>query len=255
MGMRKGTSVFVLLLVTFSVFGWGDTGHRVTGCVAEQYLSKKARKALERILGGQSLAMASTWMDDVRSDPAYKRMADWHWVTIPYGQTYEASSKNPHGDIIETLERVIAGLKSKQLSPRQEAEYVKILIHLIGDIHQPLHVGARDDRGGNQVRVKWFGKSSNLHRVWDSDIIDGTKLSYTEFAESLDKPDAEQIRKWQHTSVREWAVESQQYHERVYAYDNGKLGYPYAYKNLPLIREQLLKAGIRIAGVLNEIYK
>jgi hypothetical protein len=235
-------------------FAWGPTGHRVTGWVAEQHISKKVKKELARILGQQSLAMASTWMDEIRSDSTYDYTSDWHWVTIPEGQTYQQAEKNKNGDIIETIERLVAALKSKSLPPKQEAEYLKMLIHLIGDIHQPLHVGSGNDRGGNDIKVTWFRAESNLHRVWDSDMIDDTRLSYTELAESLEKPDASTISSWQKSDVYRWASESIGYRNQVYRYGNGRLGYRYAYENFHIVRLRLLQAGIRIAGVLNEIY-
>jgi hypothetical protein len=253
--MKKGIAIAALLLaISFHSMGWGPTGHRVTGWIAGKYLTKKARKALEERLQGQSLAMASTWMDEVRSDSTFNYMADWHWVTIPDRLSYERTVKNPNGDIIETLKRVIRALKTKKLTRDEEVIYLKILIHLTGDIHQPLHVGARDDKGGNEVKVMWFQTPSNLHRVWDSDIIDDSRLSYTELAKSLAVPSQEQRRKWQNSSVEEWAMESQSYQPQVYDYGNGRLGYRYAYLNFPIIRTRLLKAGVRLAGILNEIY-
>jgi hypothetical protein len=253
--MRKTfTSLFLILAFSVSSFGWGATGHRATGFIANKYLSKKARKALERILKGQSLAITSTWMDEVRSDSAYDYMTDWHWVTIPEGETYDQSAKNPNGDIIQTLERIITELKSKTLTDEEQALHVRILIHLIGDIHQPLHVGAKNDKGGNDVKVMWFRTDSNLHRVWDSDIIDDTKLSYTELGESLDKPSEAELRSWQQASVRDWANESQSYQKQVYDYGNGRLGYRYSYLNYPIVKKRLLQAGIRLAGILNQIY-
>jgi hypothetical protein len=254
--MKKSTLLFALL-IAFSLpsFAWGPTGHRATGWIAEKYLSKKARKAIDKLLKGQSLAMSSTWMDDVRSDSTYDYMEDWHWVTIPFGQTYDQTTKNPKGDIIATLERIIAELKSKKLSEAEQAQRIRILVHLIGDIHQPLHVGGKDDRGGNNVKVNWFRTESNLHRVWDSDMIDDTKLSYTELAQSLDKPTQAQLQAWQKSSVREWANESQALKDNVYDIGNGKLGYEYSYRNFHLVRARLLQAGVRLAGVLNDIYK
>lgn len=252
--MKKAFICSMFLLVTLSAFGWGATGHRATGYIADQYLSKKARKALEKILQGQSLAMASTWMDEIRSDSTYNYTADWHWVTVQDGQTYEQSIKNPKGDVIGTLEKIIAELKSHTLSPKEEAERIKMLIHLVGDIHQPLHVGGGNDRGGNDVKIMWFRVDSNLHRLWDSDMIDDTKLSYTELAQSLDKPTATQLSTWQKASVRDWASESMGFRKQVYDYGQGKLGYQYSYKYFSIVRERLLQAGVRLAGILNEIY-
>src|SRR6185436_2956752 len=174
MKLQKICLIVLLFIYSQTVFGWGVTGHRAVGLIAERNLSPTAKKKLEKILAGESIAMVSTWMDEIRSDSTYNHTTDWHWVTIETGKTYEESAKNPNGDVIMTIDRLIAELKSKKLSAKQELEHVKMLIHLIGDIHQPLHVGCCDDQGGNRVRLKWFREDSNLHRVWDSDMIDGT---------------------------------------------------------------------------------
>jgi len=246
--------VAAIFLTPLDSFSWGATGHRVTGWIAQQHLNKKAKKKLAMIFGQESLAMASTWMDDVRSDSTYDYMVDWHWVTIETGQSYDQAPKNKNGDLIMTIERIVAELKSRKLDPKKEVEAVKILIHLIGDLHQPLHVGCCDDSGGNRVRVKWFREDANLHRIWDSDMIDGTKLSYTELAQSLGLPNKAYVKKMQTTSVREWANESMSYRKQVYDIGKGNLSYEYAYHNMPLVRDRLLQAGIRLAGLLNDIY-
>lgn len=249
--------IFLSVLLTgfmFNVFGWGATGHRAIGYIATQHLNKKARLAIAKLLGGQSLAMAGTWMDDIKSDSLYDHTHDWHWVTIQNGETYEQSAKNPKGDVIMTLERLIAELKSKKLTAKQQAEHIKMIVHLIGDIHQPLHVGFGTDQGGNQVKLTWFGNNSNLHRVWDTDMIDGSKLSYTELANAWPKADATRIKTLQQASVRDMAKEAMTYRKQVYAYGDGKLGYDYNYQNFNTVLEQIQKAGIRLAGVLNQIY-
>src|SRR5688572_10208928 len=116
-------SLAFCVVFSFSAFAWGPTGHRATGWIASKFLSKKAKKSIEKLLHGQSLAMASTWMDEVRSDSTFDYMVDWHWVTIPHGQTYDQSKKNPKGDIIQTLEQIIAELKSKKLTAEQQAQH------------------------------------------------------------------------------------------------------------------------------------
>jgi hypothetical protein len=252
--MKKIVLLLILLSVTgMTAFAWGYTGHRATGHIASKYLTKKARRAIDRVLSGQSLAIASTWMDEVRADSTYDFMTDWHWVTIPDGMTYDQTEKNPNGDIIMTLQRIINALKSGKLTGKEEVEHLNILVHLVGDIHQPLHVG-RPDRGGNSVRVTWFGSNTNLHSVWDSRMIDGTELSYTELAESLDKPTPEQIKSWQGSTVLDWANESMSYRTQIYEIGDSKLGYEYSYKNMNTVRLRLLQGGVRLAGILNEIY-
>jgi hypothetical protein len=254
MDMKKIFSLILCFCICLTSFGWGATGHRATGHIAEKYLSKKARKELRKILGQENLAMVSTWMDEVRSDRAYDHTHDWHWVTIPDGMTYEQTEKNPNGDIIQTLGRLVAELKQGGLDAKTKAEHVKMIVHLVGDIHQPLHVGKEGDKGGNDVRVTWFRNNSNLHRVWDSDIINGTQLSYTELAHSLGKPDKETFEKWQKATVLDWANESISYRERIYNIGDGNLSYEYSYQNYDLVKLRILQAGIRMAAVLNDIF-
>ena len=235
---------------------WGQTGHRTTGLIAEQYLSPKAKEAVKKILGKDSIHEVSTWMDEVRSDRAYDYMTTWHYVTIPEGETYESSQKAETGDVIWALNKVIGELKAGDLTPEQRATDLKVLIHLVGDIHQPLHVGNGTDRGGNDIKVDWFWEPSNLHRVWDSDMIDAKQLSFTELSEFIDEPTQEQVKEWQAASVTEWAEESRTLLKKVYDLpENHKIGYRYAYDNWEIVELRLLQAGVRLAGVLNEIYK
>jgi hypothetical protein len=252
--MKKFSTLLCFCLVSLYGYSWGPTGHRVTGYIAEKYLNKKAKREIDRILNGQSLAMASTWMDEVRSDSTYDYTSDWHWVTIPDGENYEKAVKNKNGDVIQTIERIIKELKSHKLSAKQEADNLRMLIHLVGDIHQPLHVGKGDDRGGNNIKIMWFRVDSNLHRVWDSDMIDDTKLSYTELAESLDDPSIAELQQWKKSSVKDWANESVELRRKVYEYKTEKFGYEYAYRNFPIVRARLLQAGVRLGMILNEIY-
>jgi len=254
--MKKLCSIFFLcLLVTAQAFAWGQNGHRAVGLVAEQHLSKKAKKKIAAILQGNSLAEVSVWMDEIRSDSAYNHTHDWHWVTIPGGMQYAQTEKNPNGDVIMKIEELTKTLKAGNLSEKEKQEGLKFLVHLVGDLHQPLHVGHGDDMGGNAVKVEWFGKPSNLHSVWDSGMIDSKSLSYTELAGFLGKPSKEQVQRWQATNVRDWAHESMTYRNQVYNIPkDGKLSYRYAYVNYGTVEQRLLQAGVRLAGLLNEIY-
>jgi hypothetical protein len=254
--MKNGITLFALLFsITLTSFGWGVTGHRAIGWVAEQHLTPKAKKKLKELLGQQSLAIVGTWMDEIRSDSTYNHTADWHWVTIETGKTYEDSPKNPNGDVIMTLERLIASLKTGKVNRKDQIEFVKMIVHLVGDIHQPLHVGCCDDRGGNNVKVKWFRNDTNLHSVWDSGLIDDTRLSYTEIGLALGEPSKDELKNWQKASVREWASESMVHRKQVYAIGDGNLSFKYSYKNMDLVKQRLLQAGIRLAGIFNQIYK
>lgn len=252
-----------LFMVSFLLVGnsmdesrkWGQIGHYVTGEIAEQHLTDKAREKVNSILGDMTMARATVWMDDIRSDSRYDYTGTWHWTTIPYGLTYEEAEQEETGDIIWALETLIEELKSRQLSETEEREKLMLVMHMIGDIHQPLHVGTGEDRGGNDVRLQWMGENSNLHRVWDSDIINSLEMSYSELTRELDTATALQIEEWQNSTVRDWAYESMTYRDRIYNLpDNMRLSYPYRYKNNDIVFKRLLQAGIRMAGVLNEIY-
>lgn len=253
--MKKTFLFFALLFFLAQTgFAWGVTGHRAVGLIAERHLTKKAAKKINAILGGQKLSMVSTWMDEIRSDSTYDYTADWHWVTIETGKTYEQSPKNPKGDVIATLERLINELRSGKLNAKKEAEYLKMIVHLVGDIHQPLHVGCCDDQGGNRIRLKWFREDSNLHRVWDSDMIDHTRLSYTELADAVQLTSNEEIARLQKDPVRIWADESMAMRPQVYDIGDGKLGYDYSYRYFDLLKKRVAQAGVRLAAVLNLIY-
>lgn len=234
---------------------WGQIGHYVSGEIAEYHLTPAVRERVNTILGDYTMARATVWMDDIRSDSSYNYTSTWHWTTIEEGKTYEETAQEEDGDIIWALETLIAELKEGGLSETEEREKLKIVMHMIGDIHQPLHVGTGEDRGGNDIRVQWMGANSNLHRVWDSDVINSFQMSYTELAKELNIATSDQIVAWQKATVRDWAYESVSYRENVYDLPASmRLGYEYRYFNKNIIYKRILQAGVRMAGVLNEIY-
>lgn len=235
---------------------WGQIGHYVTGEIAEHYLTESAKKRVKEILGDKSIQTATVWMDDIRSDPAYDYTATWHWATIPDGMRYEDFEQEDDGDVIWALETLIKELEDGGLSEQEEREKLMLVMHMIGDIHQPLHVGTGEDRGGNDLRVQWMGQNSNLHRVWDSDIIRSLELSYTELARELIlMADESKVFEWQNSTVRDWAYESVEVRDEVYDIPgNLRLSYDYRYYKKDLMFKRLLQAGVRMAGVLNQIY-
>lgn len=234
---------------------WGQNGHRAVGLIAEQHLSKKAKKRIEKVLRDNSLAEVSVWMDEIKSDTAYNHTHDWHWVTIPAGMKYEQTEKNPNGDIIMKIEELVSALKQDNLTAQQHEVYLKYLVHLVGDLHQPLHVGKEGDSGGNAVKVQWFNQNSNLHSVWDSGMIEGKNLSFTELAQFVGTPSKTQVKNWQSTGVRDWAYESVSFRDQVYNIPaDGRLSYRYSYANFSTVEQRILQAGVRLAGLLNQIY-
>jgi hypothetical protein len=234
---------------------WGRTGHFITGEIAQAYMNEQAAKRVSEILGDMTWDEATVWMDVVRRTPEFRHTASWHWVTIPDGMTYEEAEKNPDGDVIEALERKIALLKSGTLQAEEERHAVLMVIHMIGDMHQPLHVGNGLDRGGNDVRVEWLGRSTNLHSLWDTGLLVSWGMEAPEFANAINLITPEIAAEWQSTDVRHWAMESVGYREAVYDLpEDNIIDWQYRNRHFHIIEKRLLQAGVRIAGVLNEIY-
>lgn len=254
--MKNILGLIVAVSISITAFGWGQTGHRVIGKVAENHLSKKAKEALEEIMGHESLAEASTWMDEIRSDDRYDHTHAWHYTTVPNGKTYAEAEHNEKGDVFEAIGRMKDIIKDEKSTVIEKREAIRMLAHLVGDIHQPLHVGNGQDRGGNSVKLKWFFHDSNLHRIWDSEIIDEKKLSYSELAEMIDHP-IDEIEKSTlcSTDLNVWVSEAMALRPQVYDYGTKDyVSYEYMYQNWDTIKVQLYKGGVRLAQILNEIY-
>ncbi|MBW7866906.1 MAG: S1/P1 nuclease [Brumimicrobium sp.] len=260
--MKKSFLILLInciIIASSYTFAWGVTGHRVVAEVAQQHLNDKAQARINQILGGHPMAEIANWMDDIKSDPNpdWDTLSAYHYVTIPTGLTYEESNKNPRGDVIKGISIAIQKLKSGKLTPEMEVIYLKMLIHFLGDIHQPLHVGVGEDRGGNTISATWFGKKTNLHTIWDSDILDHKKYSYTELTSIVNCcATTEQVVKWQQDSIDTWVQENVALRKNIYTFDvNVKYWeYAYTYLNWEAMKLQLEKGGVRLAGILNEIY-
>ena len=258
------TKITFTLIVLFSISialqankpNWGATGHRTVGVIADKHLTKKAKRAINNLLDNHNLAFYSTFSDDIKSDKAFNKFYSWHYVNFDFDAKYDRAKADKDGDLIQAIETCIATLKDKNATRDDKVFYLKMLIHFMGDLHQPLHVGRGEDRGGNDIKVKWFGKSSNLHRVWDSDMIDGYNMSFTEMANNADKLSKAQIAFIQKGTLLDWVGESQALAKTVYssAKNDDKLSYRYSYDYLATVRQQLQKGGLRLAKVLNDIF-
>lgn len=236
---------------------WGKTGHRATGEIASKYLSRKARKEIDKLLDGQSLAEVSIYADEIRSDSKYRKYGPWHYVNIPVDKRYEEIQKASGGDIIVAINTCIDKVKNVNNTKEERAFHLKLLVHFIGDLHMPLHTGRAEDKGGNDIQVRWFDEGTNLHRVWDSDMIDFYKMSYTELARNRKKLSRKELRPILDSNLMDWVYESRELSKVVYASANkgDKLGYEYAYIHMPIVREQLHKAGLRMAKILNDLFR
>lgn len=261
--MRRFILCFLLSACASShVYAWGLTGHRVSGAIAEHYLSPEAKLFIRDLMGPENLAQASTYPDDQRSNPDkfwQKTASPWHYVTVPKGKLYEHVGHPKEGDAITALNAFSKTLIDPKASKQDKQLALRFIVHLVGDLHQPLHAGNGTDRGGNDVKLEFFWKDSNLHRVWDSEMIDKKQLSYSEWTDWLTNAITEEQRKaWYETDPLVWIKESTEIRDGIYpeAPENGdkiKINWQYAYDHTPQIQRRLSQAGVRLAAYLNNL--
>lgn len=269
------------LMSSSAVFAWGATGHRVVGEVATRFLEIETMAKVHKILAGNSLARVSTWPDEIKSEPAtYAHTYNWHyttWQTDVHDHS-EHTENASTGFLLKSINEQTAVLRDANATNDQKAFAIKFIVHLIGDAHMPLHVGAGFDQGGNFCKVTFHGKQVNLHALWDEVMIDFTNLSYTELSKFVTQGRTlAEVQAARSGTVIDWVRESKEilpstypaevvpsaagatlksYCERNVAPENmPKLAYDYSYKHMPVIEKRLYFAGVRLAKILNENLK
>jgi len=247
-----GLTLLLCVLLSTNSWGWGKQGHRISSEIATSYLSPAGQQLVNDILGVETIAEASTWPDYMRSSPEtfwQRQSTHLHYLTIKDG----ARIPSKKGDAISALKDFSAQVKNKTLSLKVRQKALRFAIHIIGDLHQPLHSGNGTDRGGNDVKLKFFNQNTNLHRVWDSQLIDHEQLSYTEWASWLEpKITSKQAKQWCDTNPMVWALESNNLHPTLYP-KRKSLSWQYVYKQRQTLRLRLQQAGVRLACYLNEL--
>ncbi|AWX45486.1 nuclease S(1) [Flagellimonas maritima] len=255
--MNKVFFLFLLIpILGFSNY-WGKTGHRVTGHIAQNHLSGKAKRALNKLLDGHSLAFVSTYADEIKADRNNSRFSPWHYVNYPMDMRYEDSEKSEFGDVVMAIEECIGIIKNETSTKKDRVFYLKMLIHLVGDLHQPMHASRAEDKGGNDIQLQWFGEGTNLHRVWDKNMIVSYGMTYTELATELDRLPKWKRKKIQEGTIYDWVHESHLIAAELYgSVEPGeKIGYQYSYKYNNILFDQLQKGGLRLAKVLNDLFR
>lgn len=248
-------SLFLFLSLT-AAYSWGPTGHRIVAKMAEKHLKPQTKKAISKLLGPPhpSLAQTSTWADEIKSDPRWDHSRPFHYVNIPKGKTYFQSKREAKGDLLKALYDFDGQLRHPQTPRQGKIQALKFLVHFVADLHQPLHVGYKKDRGGNKIKIKWFGKETNLHALWDFHLINHSRLSYTEYVAFIDHFSPEEKKKWQKGHYLEWAHESQELRDALY--DLGeRASHRYYYRHKDLLNRQLKKAALRLARILEDIFR
>lgn len=265
MDMNKRQLLFVLVLLGVSVvlISWGVTGHRTIGKIAENHLSANAKAAVQALLGTATLADVSTWADEVRNQLEYRQTASWHFLNLPLGLSYDEFKKQVEGmeqeNVYSALLQQEKVLTDKGAPREKRVEALKFVVHFIGDLHQPMHISRAEDKGGNTIQVNYDGAGTNLHSLWDTKLLEHQGLTYEQLADKYDHISPAQIRQWQSDPLIKWIWESYEISSRLYAevdvMKSRNIDDAYYQAHLPVIRERIEKAGIRLAGVLNELFK
>lgn len=249
--------VAALALVPSQGFGWGRDGHSVVANLAQSRLSPAARRGVAALLHGATLASVSTYADNYRNN--HPETARWHFVNIPLGDGHYNPARDctpsPEGDcIIAAIERFSAILANPSPPQDERAEALKFLVHFVADLHQPLHAANKNDRGGNDTQVTFFGEPTNLHAVWDYGLMEHTGFTVTAWTDLLNRSGLSGDGRG--TPVQ-WAEESVRVAAQ-HAYllpTNRELGQAYFDANLPVLKQQLFRGGVRLAALLNAIFE
>jgi len=235
---------------------WGPLGHRTVGEIATQYLTPKAKREIKKLLNRESLALVSTYGDEIKSDKRYNKYYSWHYINMSLEADYDVSKQNPDGDLVSGIAYCKSVVTDQNASDEDKAFYLKLLIHFIGDLHQPMHIALEKDKGGNDFKVQWFYQDTNLHTVWDRKMIEDYGMSYIELSKNVDYLTKDQIKELQKGTVIDWVNETHKLTREVYAFskEGDNLRYEYSYKFMNVARRQMQLAGIRLAKTLNDLF-
>jgi hypothetical protein len=255
-----------LVLCAGPLHAWGGSGHRVVASIAERYLTRQAREGIARLLPeGQSLADIASWADQYRELCA--NTGGWHYVNIPIqepGFDWERFCPRDKSCVIRALEQASALLADVARSDAERRYALHLVVHFTGDLHQPLHSGDRTDRGGNDLHVRWQGRTMSLHALWDVALIEWTQRADGDYAELLARGLSPGLRlSISQGPISGWAIQAKRAARHAYEglrearsdQDPVDLGEHYARAMLPVVDRQLARAGVRLAALLNSAFE
>lgn len=247
------------LLICQGAFGWWPEGHKIVAAIAEQRLNPKAKAAVTAILPeGQSLESIASWADDVRR--ARRETGSWHYIDIPTDATRGDWSKYcpETGCVVSAIPKMVQILHEGASTREEREEALRFLVHFVGDMHQPLHAGERQDHGGNLVKVTFEDHRLNLHAAWDGKLLEAWFKRDPAAEASLREgaPESERAA-LAAGSLNDWIWQAQAA-ARDFAYapldrcQCNTLDEAYLQQAIPVLRLQLLRAGERLGRILNE---
>jgi hypothetical protein len=258
--LRNRKTLFVVLFcaINFSLSAYDVIGHRIIADIAYQHLNATTRNQVDKLLGKQGIIYEAGWADEIRSDEHYAYSYQWHYQNLKDSLTSKDLKfllDHPKAEG-EHLFFALDSLTGELEKNHNNEEALKFVIHFVGDLHQPMHLGRVDDLGGNKVMVKWFGVKSNLHRVWDSQLLESSKFSYSEYSAYLQNKFEPKRAKYQKFSLLQSVETVYSLRNQIYAYDltTETNNYKYIYLFSDKLDEMLYLGGIQLANVLNGIY-
>ena len=253
-----GLTLAVMALTALSAFPWGQKGHDTVAFIAENHLTPTAREKAEKLIGGKSIIYYSNWLDNASHTPEYAFTKTWHYKNVDADETFRSAYKEPKGDVVRAINEQAEILRNPEATDSAKTLALKIVVHLVGDIHQPMHLGRRSDLGGNRVNVKFFKSPVNLHGVWDSRILEsGHKWSYSEWQQQIDRATPEETFEiLSLNNADKWGEETYGIAKKIYETTpvDTNIEYNYIAEWTPVIEQQLLKGGLRLADLLNTVF-
>lgn len=253
--MKPVLFLSIALLIAAPAFAWGPQGHRITGSLAEPYLAPDSRMAIKQLLGNVELATASNWADEMRANPSrfwQEQAGPYHYVTVPPGKTYSDIGAPAKGDAVSALKEFRTVLLDPSASRSHKQLALRFSMHIVQDLHQPLHVGNGKDRGGTRVRVKVDGKSRTLHWLWDTGLMVSTGRSDTQWKKRL-RSTLPTTLEGVSADPLIWVAESARYRDQLYP-QSKSINETYKERQLPHVEKRLQLAALRTAAYLNAIF-
>ena len=247
-----------LVLVVYSLpgFAWGPEGHRLVARMAQEMLTPEAAARVDSTLApGESIASLASWADEVRK--TRKETEPWHFIDIPIDSGGLNMQRDclAAGCVLSKISDFRRQWRDPHLSPAARREALLFLVHFVGDMHQPLHCANNQDRGGNDVTVKFAGASMNLHHLWDSALLDRMSSENQLFVSLSQAITPDEKADWARGSVEDWAGESFGLARTVVYGDlppARRIDETYERIADPVIERQIEKAAVRLAVVLNQ---
>lgn len=256
--MKRIIIILLAMLCITTAFAWGPKGHRIVAQVAYDNLDNKARKHVDNVLGKHGMVYLSTWPDEIKSDTIYPTSFTCHYQDLPGGMTdaevVATLTDYPQegGDLFMALD----SLETVLTRQPDCHDALVFYVHMMADRFCPMHLAHLDDKGGNAVRMKWFGQNTNLHSVWDSKLIENKGFSYTEYANYLYDVYGKQRKEILRMTEEETLLYTYHLTDSVYQYHPTWSGnaYHYAYRWAEAAEYQMYMAGVRLAKHLNELF-